>query len=127
MKSKIAIVALGICLAGTALAAKKSTEPAPWKLEPDSFMGVSFNKKLEYSLPACPKNYEPRGEMCREAPYQTYYRIQHGPEIGIGYQLGIMASNSAVDSFYLTTNPDRFDDLVAVSYTHLTLPTIYSV
>lgn len=114
MKSKIALFFLAACLAGPVVAAKKTPEPTPWTREPDSFMGVRFDKKLEYSLPACPKTYEARGEMCREEPYQTYYRIQHGPEIGVGYQLGIMASNSVVDSFYLTTNPDRFEDLVTI-------------
>jgi len=114
MKTKIALFFFAACLAAPVVAAKKAPEAAPWTREPDSFMGVSFNKKLEYSLPACPKTYEARGEMCREEPYQTYYRIQHGPEIGVGYQLGIMASNGAVDSFYLTTNSDRFEDLVTI-------------
>lgn len=114
MKSKIALFFFAACVAAPALAAKKAPEPGPWTREPDSFMGISFNKNLESSLPACPKIYAATGTMCREAPYQTYYRIQHGPEIGVGYQLGIMASNSAVDSFYLTTNPDRFEDLVNI-------------
>lgn len=116
MHYRLAICLLATCLSGSALAAKKPTPPAVWTQEPDSFMGIRFDKKLEYSIPLCPSGYELPKEMCREAPYQNLYVIQGAPSIGLvgGYQLSAMAKNSAVDSFYLTTSTEDFSRLAEV-------------
>jgi hypothetical protein len=79
-------------------------------------MGISFDKKLEYSLPQCPAGYEPPKEMCRDAPYQGLYRIDGMPSIGLfgGFGLSAMAKTGPVDSFYLTTTPEDFPRLVQI-------------
>lgn len=109
----VAIAALAITASAHSAEKKPAAPPKVWTQEPDSFMGVSFNKKLEYSLPLCPAGYQ-SGPMCRDEPFQTYYNIKNGPSIGIGYHLGAMASGNSVDSFYLTASPEEFGQLVDI-------------
>lgn len=125
MKAKVAIFLLASCVVGAAVAAKKQAEPAPWTQEPDSFMGISFDKKLEYSLPQCPSGYEPPKQMCRGEPYQGLYRIDGMPSIGLigGFGLSAMAKTGPVDSFYLTTTTEDFPRLVQIFITKYGQPT----
>lgn len=125
MKAKITFFLLASLAAGSTIAAKKPAEPTPWAQEPDSFMGISFDKKLEYSLPLCPSGYEPPKQMCRGAPYQGLYRIDGMPSIGLvgGFGLSAMAKTGPVDSFYLTTTPEDFPRLVQIFITKYGQPT----
>ncbi|MBD9585793.1 hypothetical protein IB254_01875 [Pseudomonas sp. PDM03] len=125
MKSKIAFFLLASCIAASAVAAKKTSEPTPWTQEPDSFMGVSFDQKLVYSIPECPSGYEIPKSMCRDAPYQGLYTIKGTPSIGLigGYGLSAMAKTGPVDSFYLTTQTEDFSRLVQVFITKYGQPT----
>jgi hypothetical protein len=125
MKSKIAFFLIASCLAASAVAAKKTGEPTPWTQEPDSFMGISFDKKLVYSIPECPSGYQPPKEMCHDAPYQGLYTIKGTPSIGLigGYGLSAMAKTGAVDSFYLTTQSEDFPRLVQIFITKYGQPT----
>lgn len=114
-----------LLFSGCALAAPKPTESKPWAQEPDSFMGISFDQKLEYSLPQCPAGYELPERMCRENPYQGLYSIKGTPSIGLdsGYQLSVMAKTGPVDSFYLTTQAEDFPKLVQIFITKYGQPT----
>ncbi|WP_223535772.1 hypothetical protein [Pseudomonas sp. GL-B-16] len=117
MKAKIAFFLLASCVAASAGAAKKTAEPAPWTQEPDSFMGVSFDQKLVYSIPECPSGYEIPKSMCRGTPYQGLYITKGAPSIGIGYGLSVKAKNGPVDYFYLTTPAENFPQLVQIFIT----------
>lgn len=117
MKAKIAFFLLASCAAASAIAAKKTPEPAPWTEEPDSFMGVSFDQKLVYSIPECPSGYEIPKNMCRSTPYQGLYITKGAPPIGLGYGLSVMAKSGPVDYFYLTTTAENFPKLVQIFIT----------
>ena len=54
----------------------------------------------------------------------SFLPLSHTFERTIGYYAGLM---SGVHTYYNRSIPELVDDLMAVSYTHLTLPTIYSV
>lgn len=117
MKAKLTIFLLAACVAGSTIAAKKTSEPAPWTQEPDSFMGVKFDQKFVYSVPECPAGYEIPKEMCRGTPYQGFYSTKGAPSIGIGYGLSVMAKSGPVDSFYLTTSSENYLQLVQLFIT----------
>ncbi|NTZ93912.1 hypothetical protein FCH79_01050 [Pseudomonas koreensis] len=117
MKAKLTIFLLAACVAGSTIAAKKTSEPAPWTQEPDSFMGVKFDQKFVYSVPECPAGYEIPKEMCRGTPYQGFYSTKGAPAIGIGYGLSVMAKSGPVDSFYLTTSSENYLQLVQLFIT----------
>lgn len=123
MKHCVTLAAL--IFSGCALAAPKATVSKPWSQEPDSFMGISFDQKLEYSLPQCPAGYEPPKSMCRNTPYQGLYTINGTPSIGLvgGYGLSAMAKTGPVDSFYLTTQVDDFPRLTQIFITKYGQPT----
>jgi len=125
MKSKIAFFALGICLAGSSLAAKKSTEPEPWKLEPDSFMGIKFSSNIKYDLTQCPDGYEPPKEMCYQKPYSDLYILNGLPNIGLvgGYQLSAKVKDSAIQYFYLSASSDDFARLSQILISKYGKPT----
>lgn len=97
-----------LIIAGSAIAAPKNSSPKPWAQEPDSFMGISFDQKLVYSLPQCPAGYDLPTAPCRGEPYQGLYTIKGTPAIGLGYSLSAMAKTGPVDYFYLTTHSDDF-------------------
>ncbi len=123
MKKCITLAAL--IFSGYTLAAPKAVPTKPWTQEPDSFMGIRFDQKLEYSLPQCPAGYEPPKSMCRSAPYQGLYTINGTPSIGLigGYGLSAMAKTGPVDSFYLTTQVDDFPRLTQIFITKYGQPT----
>ena len=123
MKAKLSFFLLASCIAVSAQAAKKSSEPAPWTQEPDSFMGIQFDQKFVYSVPECPAGFEIPKEICRRAPYQGLYITMGGPSIGFGYGLSVMAKNGPVDSFYLTTPSENYLHLTQLFITKYGNPT----
>ncbi|HHW1707561.1 hypothetical protein FA195_16610 [Pseudomonas aeruginosa] len=126
MKHCLALAAL--IFSGYALAAPKNAAIKPWIQEPDSFMGINFDQRLEHSLPQCPSGYEPPKSMCRGAPYQGLYTIEGTPSIGLigGYGLSAMAKTGPVDWFYLTAQVDDFPRLTQIFITKYGQPTTRS-
>ncbi|NWB73934.1 hypothetical protein HX805_15855 [Pseudomonas sp. G5001] len=114
MNAKILIFLFAACLTSSAIAAKKPSTPTLWAQEPDSFMGLRFDQKVDATVPACPRGTILSKTMCHEPPYTNLYTVRGGPEIGFGYSLAVFASPSGVESFYLTTNSDNFSKLVTL-------------
>ena len=114
MKAKILIFLFAACMGSSVMAAKKPATPAPWTQEPDSFMGMRFDQKVDVELPVCPRGTVLSKTLCHEPPYTNLYTVRGGPEIGFGYSLSVFSSGSGVESFYLTTNSDNFSKLVTL-------------
>jgi hypothetical protein len=95
---------------------RQAAAPKPWPQEPSTFMGIDFNKKLEYSLPQCPAGYGIPTAMCRAPAYKQVYSIKGGPTLGsIGsYTLSAYANPDGVDAFYLTTKSENFAELAKI-------------
>ncbi|WP_163830639.1 hypothetical protein [Pseudomonas viridiflava] len=94
------------------LHAAPASKPKAWDREPDSFMGLRFDKKIDAALPQCPAKTVISKTMCHEPPYTNLYTIKGGPEIGIGYGLAAFAGGPGVEAFYLTTSSENFPALV---------------
>lgn len=118
MKANIAIILLAACLAGPAIAAKKTAEPAPWTQEPDSFMGVKMSSNVIYDLTQCPSGVlnSQQATMCYKPPYKDLYMIEGLPKIGLDYfySLSVKVRDRAVEYFYLSANTRDFEKLSQV-------------
>ncbi|MDQ3203920.1 MAG: hypothetical protein M3Q94_17430, partial [Pseudomonadota bacterium] len=85
-----------------------------WNKEPDSFMGLRFDQKVDAAMPVCPRGTVISKQLCHEPPYTNLYTVRGGPEIGFGYSLSVFAGGPGVESFYLTTNSDNFSKMAAL-------------
>jgi len=121
MKSICAFILLSAVIATPVLAAKKPAETR-WAKEPDSFMGLRFDQKVDAALPACPPGVGIQKQMCHEPPYTNLYTVRGGPPVGFGYSLSVFAGGAGVESFYLTTNSDNFSQLAALFTTKYGAP-----
>ncbi|RON88458.1 hypothetical protein [Pseudomonas fluorescens] len=121
MKSVLAFILLSAVVAAPALAAKKPAATT-WTQEPDSFMGLRFDQKVDVALPACPRGVGIHKQMCHEPPYTNLYTVNGGPSVGFGYSLSVFAGGSGVESFYLSTNSDNFSQLAELFTTKYGTP-----
>ncbi|KWS33162.1 hypothetical protein [Pseudomonas syringae] len=112
MKFKLLPILAIALLASGPLNAAPAGKAKAWDREPDSFMGLRFDKKIDAALPQCPPRTVVSKTMCYEPPYTNLYTVKGGPEIGIGYGLSAFAGGLGVETFYLTTNSDNFSALV---------------
>lgn len=110
MKSALTLILFSALAISPAFAAKKPAAQT-WTKEPDSFMGLRFDQKVDAALPLCPRGTVISKQMCHDAPYTNLYSVRGGPEIGFGYTLSVFSGGHGVESFYLTTNSDNFSKL----------------
>lgn len=110
--SSKAVVAASLLLLGssTFAAAPSKSNPAVWTKEPDSFMGIRFDQKIDQVLPLCPSSGIARN-MCHDAPYNTTYRVRSGPDLGFGYGLHADSGGQGVESFYMTAKSEDYASL----------------
>ncbi|MGY2199061.1 hypothetical protein [Pseudomonas gingeri] len=114
MKTKMLILTLAAGITSSAMAAKTPDNPRPWTQEPDSFMGLRFDQKIDAVMPTCPPGTVLSKTMCHDSPYASLYPVRGGPEIGFGYSLSAFSSDTGVESFYLSTHSDNYPKLVAL-------------
>ena len=110
MRSKLLMLVLVGITAGPAFAAKKPVAPAQWEQEPDSFMGMRFDKKVDDVLPLCPSNGISE-TMCHDKPYQNSFLIRRGPPLDFGYGLTVFAGGDGIESFYMTAKSEDYASL----------------
>ncbi|MFJ3486557.1 hypothetical protein ACIPL1_24605 [Pseudomonas sp. NPDC090202] len=107
----IPIVVSALCLPFCAYAATPTkSAPKVWQQEPDSFMGLRFDQKVDQVLPLCTRGNMTR-TMCHDEPYYNTFRIRSGPSIGSGYGLHADAGGQGIESFYLTANSEDYVSL----------------
>lgn len=107
----------------TASAANKAKPPQPWQNEPNSFVGIRFDQKVDEVLPLCPPRTQRRTQMCHEEPYQNLFTVAMGPDLGFGYSLSVFAGGEGVESFYLTTDSENYSRLAQLLITKYGAPT----
>lgn len=98
------------CIGASSAATPPKPQPKVWQQEPDSFMGLRFDQKVDQVLPLCPSSgISPK--MCHDEPYNNSFRIRSGPSLGFGYGLHAEAGGQGVDSFYMTANSEDYASL----------------
>ncbi|SAI59024.1 Uncharacterised protein [Bordetella ansorpii] len=116
-----AVAVLTIPSTTSAAATKERNSKAPWKQEPDGFVGIKFGQPLPATIRDCPRSrfggvaYEQLaglglcyGGLSRD----SYGELHNMPQLGFGYNTNIMMDKGTPVSFVLTTSSDNYSRLL---------------